>query len=322
MDTEGETDGYGQHITPLTTTQLWSKRQTTFSWTIKQTTWLDANFDTDQTAMIIPYQILSFWTGYWIDGNDNNMTVTYANKLAEISTGIEFLHGEIDIDVYTICRQRLLQQGSTNVNTYDFETSQNLLVGTYTRTQEVFTYKTVKELNPTKLRHKDQIEKDIITAKIEEIPQRHKWHREIPFEKLDHNKIYKIPDFKAENITIPGPTDVTIKNNHIKDNHELYNDVEEQNERRTEINLFRRLYSRPMICIGQPRVPDETGMMKFRYQIKLTTQLHVLFHAKPDYLQTNSDKVLWNRNTVHLPTIDINEQKEYKYACMPYDNKY
>lgn len=57
-------------------------------------------------------------------------------KLASASTGIEFLHGEIDIDLMSICRQRLLQQGTTNVQTYDFETSQNLLIGTYDRTEE------------------------------------------------------------------------------------------------------------------------------------------------------------------------------------------
>lgn len=41
---------------------------------------------------------------------------------------------------------------------------------------------------------------------------------------------------------IPGPMDVSIKDYPIVNNHELYNDIEEQNDRRTDVNVFRKLY--------------------------------------------------------------------------------
>lgn len=76
-----------------------------------------------------------------------------------------------------------------------------------------------------------------------------------------------------------------------------------------------------MICLGQPTVPDETGNMKFRYQIKLTAQLHVLLHTKPDLIKMNSDKVLWNRNTIWMPSATKKDNK-YKYSCVPYNMNY
>ena len=39
----------------------------------------------------------------------------------------------------------------------------------------------------------------------------------------------------------------------------------------------------PSIRLAQPRVPDETGVMKFRYQVRLTTQLELLMHLLDDF---------------------------------------
>lgn len=66
-----------------------------------------------------------------------------------ISYGVSWIKGEIEIEVYSVCRQRLLQGGSTNYNTYDFETSQNLIIGTFDRTPVTYEIKNWTWTGPT-----------------------------------------------------------------------------------------------------------------------------------------------------------------------------
>jgi hypothetical protein len=42
--------------------------------------------------------------------------------------------------------------------------------------------------------------------------------------------------------------------------------------------------SYPTLHLAQPRIPDETGYMKFRYAIRMSAETHLLFHLLPDHV--------------------------------------
>lgn len=72
--------------------------------------------------------------------------------------------------------------------------------------------------------------------------------------------------------------------------------------------------------LAKPDVPDETGKMKFRYQIRLETELEGLYHIKPDMVEDDRDQCLWNRQIIYLPTMnDVSPgNPEHQYLCMPF----
>jgi hypothetical protein len=43
----------------------------------------------------------------------------------------------------------------------------------------------------------------------------------------------------------------------------------------------------PRLHLAQPRIPDETGYMKFRYAIRISAETHILFHHLPDHVTDN-----------------------------------
>jgi hypothetical protein len=70
---------------------------------------------TQQNPFVIPFHTLTFWTGLWDKTTQN---LRNASTVQDISTGVNFLEGELTIEVLAVIRKRLLQQGSTNT-TYD-----------------------------------------------------------------------------------------------------------------------------------------------------------------------------------------------------------
>lgn len=52
------------------------------------------------------------------------MSLKIFKQLIPISWACDWLSGEIDIEVYNVTRNRLIQTASTTTETYDFETSQ------------------------------------------------------------------------------------------------------------------------------------------------------------------------------------------------------
>lgn len=97
-------DGYGTGIKKMITKNFFNQAGETVYHITKWSKMFDLNFADDQSPVIIPYHL-----GGWY--------------------GVEWLYGDIIIEICSITRQRLLQNGATNVLTYDFETSQNLVEG-------------------------------------------------------------------------------------------------------------------------------------------------------------------------------------------------
>ena len=65
--------------------------------------------------------------------------------------GDTWLYGTITIEVYACTRQRLIQTGSTNTHTYDFETSQGLYFCTSDRTAIPLPLQNEKDTGPYKV---------------------------------------------------------------------------------------------------------------------------------------------------------------------------
>lgn len=56
----------------------------------------------------------------------------------------------------------------------------------------------------------------------------------------------------------------------------------------------------PQIVVGQPSIPDETDKMKFRYKVRVLTEINATWHLFPEY--TNSwEKNMLRRQVVVLP---------------------
>lgn len=59
--------------------------------------------------------------------------------------------------------------------------------------------------------------------------------------------------------------------------------------------------SYPSIVAGQLSIPDETGKMKFRYKIRVLTEINGTWHLFPEYCN-NWEKNVLRRQVVALPT--------------------
>ena len=89
---------------------------------------MDLDYTSNQNPYIIPYQTAGFWFTMGLDDKQkyNNSIRKYA-ALASTVIGEEWVKGTITVEVFNVTRNRLIQTGSTNYMTYDFETSQNLI---------------------------------------------------------------------------------------------------------------------------------------------------------------------------------------------------
>lgn len=192
-------DGYGRRITPMHINNILSGPSTkSVTFSLKRQEMVTLDFATDQTKhILLPYQILHWYMGTTAD---NNLNLQTFNKLIECSWGMDIHGADICIEVFAVTRERLLQGGSTNYKTYDFETSQNLYLITCDRTQETFLYvaespiTSRKPFNSPKTHATNTQPFDITIDKTtkEEIPQRHKIEKSIHFPRPGHYK-YDLP---------------------------------------------------------------------------------------------------------------------------------
>jgi hypothetical protein len=181
----------------MTIRNIFNKGGQVIKHTIKWQKYLDYDFTSNQNMFVIPYQCLSFWTAgrsQPTSGSNNNIKTT--NGLLAISTGITQLQSTLTVEVFAVPRQRLLQQGTTNTTTYEFETSQNLFVVLADRTSETFTITAIGDTGPNTLRTNlsetfNNIEDDM--TKIAEIPQKNCWEHTWTWPTLDHGYLWKHP---------------------------------------------------------------------------------------------------------------------------------
>lgn len=294
--------------------------------------YIPLDFTADQGPLIIPYQMAAFWWSVYDDADGNNQSVQIAKALNNVCWGVTWMEGEITTEVYTVTRERLIQQGSTNYKTYDFETSQNLFMGLVDREQVTVTLTSAKQLAPnayhsTIIKSLFDDQNDRIT-KIE-IPQRMMHTFKVKFSQPPHNYTFQPVDLSdVNNISyhIPGPQCLAEDNlstiGQWWGDTELYDQVLDSGSGYSN-QFFWKRRSYPLLMYGQPQVPDETGNMKFRYMIRFSTKLTLKYHFYPTYYLT-TDTFL-KRQAIPLPkwqtTDSVPKGTIAAFSCIPYESK-
>lgn len=103
-----------------------------------------------------------------------NNTIQLHKKINESSFGVTWHHAKLTVEVHAVTRQRLITAGQSNYLTYDFETSQNLIIGIYDRASQISTINSSKDLSFISNRDDyDQLQDETIDniTKLE-VPQR------------------------------------------------------------------------------------------------------------------------------------------------------
>lgn len=329
----------------MITRNIWNQRGEKIHFTLKRQEYTPLEFVSNTKPVILAYQIMD----WWMPINESQNKKNY-NKLTEMSWGVEYHKGKITIEVYAVLRQRLLQQGQTSYFTYDFETSQNLFVSTNRRGIANYAYGTSKT-NGRKKFNDTRFDYEVYDAEIdmydrEEIPQREKKTIEIHFEKPNHRYMYrpeptnkwmeKITENNkntVKTLVIPGPTGygptATIQNGiETSAYHNTEIIIEDKGEDggvdehhinwATTINRA----SYPLKVLHPPKVTDETGEMKWYYETRISTELDVTFHIKPDIYREN-ELAAFQRQILPHPFISMSNsqgpQDFVRYTCVPYE---
>ena len=254
--------------------------------------------------------------------------------------GVEFIKGTILIEVHAITRQRLIQTGSTNYNTYDFEQGQNLywcVMDRYVTTQELkdSTYTNIHQGEEGQTFVFDRSECSILH---EQIPVMHTKSHTVHFPQLDHGKIWRWADYansKYYAYLIPGAQGVTTITQKDGEraigftNQEEFLSLESTTAPgddlwiKTKQDTFQPQVSYPSIRLAQPRISDETGEMKFNYYLRVTTHLDTRIHLYPDY-NRNYGSSSWpeaaqmqqGRIAFQLPTLaTVKGAPNLRYYC-------
>lgn len=325
----------------------WKKNQVV-PHTITTCRYYQLDYTANQNPIVIPYHVGVFWTGanaVDLRPSTRNGSLQKYSQLNAISWGVEWLMGEIEIEVFAVTRQRLIQTGSTNYLTYDFETGQNLFFATADRQVEAYQV-TQYGGNCTPLGAIRTTQTNLFSSTEddytkEEIPMKFKKIYKVHFPTLSHETIYKPIDINnARNyrFLIPGAqgTSSTSHGGGIPSNAFNYlNNTNFLNQTNTANTIYGNIGiqqmqpqgSYPRIHLAQPEIADETGMMKFRFPVRVTTRLHLNMHLIPDYLQTltgtNSYTAsqMLQRQVLDLPNVqnDIqNASTGYTVYCFPY----
>lgn len=291
---------------------------------VKTQKYLDFNFVTDQHPYIIPYQTAGFWGSMWDQTNiTSNNSINIMKALNAVALGVTWIKGEITFEVFAVTRQRLLT-GTTNQTTWDFETSQNLFIADADREPENFGLTAVADTGPL---GQHTTNTNLFSANNDrytkyELPQRNKYTREINFQQLDNNYMWRPVDINnAGNFRYLVPmsegvyatSSANVRQTELTDETTSYA-TSGVTARQT---LFRNRTSYPRMHVAQPQVPDETGYMKFRYQVRMSTKLHLNYHMYPDY-GTQINLEYMNRQTLLLPQVT---PANGVVTCMPYEIK-
>lgn len=117
------TDGYGTKIFPMYARNIFNQMGYTIPWTLKRSHFVDLDYTATVNPIILHYQALEFW----VPIPDQRNWKIFCD-IGRSCRGFELHRGKIFVEVWSITRQRLLQGGTTNYNTFDFETSQNLII--------------------------------------------------------------------------------------------------------------------------------------------------------------------------------------------------
>lgn len=266
--------------------------------------------------------------GSYDKADEFNKTIDIAKKINDISVGVDYLYGSIKIELFAVTPNRLIQTGTTSGYTYDFETSQNLVVGFIDKESYRFDFKAPKDVGfNTHVNVDLWADKNDKITKIE-IPQKEAYTLIVNFNKLNHNyhftpqsTVYDdaknlelcIPSFN--NIAKIGPNCTMTHNNEILIDENTHGTGDDAYVIHKGTIVNRNQY--PAIIVGQPKVNDETGIMKFRYNLRVTTEFHVNYKLTPEYLNTNTKNILL-RQCYNLPQLATKAGSNYSYVYIPY----
>lgn len=300
---------------------IWSTHRR-IPYTLKSSSYIDLDFSSNQNAVVLPYQLMGFWQGGIKAPGKNTENFAILNSLAGHALGAIYHNAEIEIEVWSVCRQRLLQQGTTTTLTYDFETSQNLIIGTLDRYYQSYTC-TVDTINTwyKDIRIQNDVfrnERDYITK--EEIPQRHTWHKKIHFPQYNQDNIItqlitlENNDQGYWGTLIPGRQSIEKCNGlNISNDNNLITYKIANSSTTANVTHLSQAHAHPLICLAQPKIPDETGLMKFRYQIRVNTKLHLDIILRPDIWESNMSSYV---QTIPLPIAQPDANGIFNIPCV------
>lgn len=323
----GVKDGYGKRIKEMEIFNPWNKGGQKVYHTVKTIKYLDFNFDVNQNPFIIPYQTVGYWFSMWDQtGITENRSIINYRGLANIARGMAFIEGRIKWEVYTVTRQRLLQQGATNTLTWDFETSQNLFFAKADRQAESYLLNSAANTGPLSQHTQNTrlFNPNNDTYTKEEIPQRLEKEITIRMPQLEHNYMYRAQQMNPTEFRtlIPGAQGIpsTVTQTTTLQRELVNQDKTLAVNGQTQVNntFMQPRVSYPRYHLGQPEIPDETGMMKFRYQVRQTTELDVIFYLYPDFNDQNTNAYS-ERQVIDLPAVATNASTSTSVFCLPYE---
>nr|QTE04068.1 MAG: VP [Phylloscopus proregulus Brevihamaparvovirus] len=346
QDEEGVKQGVG-NIVPIPKDNIWNKGNLCYPYKLKQRYFVDLDFSglLEFQGFVVPYQTIPFWFNRF-DDTSYATKQNYAiwNALEGQAWGMDWNHGSIKIDVISCTRQRLLQTGTTNTLTWDFETSQNLIIAECTRTPLVYNVAVADlsgqqfNINTCKTRDSTYWNDGMDMTDVTEVPQRMRWEKHINFAKLGHGNVWEPIQAAVTNNTknkmIPGRTQfasaggtVTTRGNYAK----LTNITHQESTGSTAAKVVNDSFVEPKhypgLVIHQPHIPDETGFMKFRYQVRVETELDVNFHmfpegfvnSTPGSISQSVQRGVVARYIMPYETFAPIADTSYNVICVPYN---
>jgi len=314
-------EGYGKHITSMHVRNIFNQGNQVIRNIVKQQRYELLDFTgteagTTNLPKIIPYQCIGWWRGLQNAANVNQ-TINNMIALNTISYGVRFLKAKLCIEVYAVTRKRLIQTGATSYYTDDFEQGQNLFIGWADRKAESIPITTPADLDETKLTVANTTLFDANNDNItkEEVPTREKWCHTWDFDVLNHNYLWEPNNLDSQWTLIPGAQAVQPTATPIGPTYQeivIATKAIGANESALVTTIQdRRSY--PRLMLSQPQIKDETDTMKFKYQIRISTELEMEHHIKPDIANP------WlTRQTLPLPALSGDGTTRY-VPCVPYE---
>jgi hypothetical protein len=147
-------------------------------------------------------------------------------------------------------------------------------------------------------------------TKVAEIPQKMRWTRTFPWPSLKHGYTWRVPrkldDPKSFTVLMPGAQgqSAIIPGTRITQQGEILVDQTTKTPTATYLtNNIQDRVSYPRFHLAQPRTPDETGYIKFRYAIQMSAETHLLFHLLPNHVPDNKHGFQF-RQSMDLPQLE------------------
>lgn len=231
------------------------------------------------------------------------MSIKIYNNLMDIASDVQWHQGKIIIEVYSVCRERILQQGSTNTKTIDFETSQNLIVGIVNKDATTIEVKDPSYCNFLKqrLKYYKLFNETHDTITKYEVPNRMKYTHTVTIPKTGQDLLMK-PTRINEKHLLPGATGLEattkITLTHTKQLLTASNKLQKVGVT-YGTQGFREMQSYPGLVLGQPLIADHTGEMKFQYMVRVTTIMDTTITLKHDNYNADDE---WRNADVRQQT--------------------